>query len=100
MFDIRVFGALLLAEIIVLVITNYLCFVPITASAAFPVIYGIMRWDLWGALIFAAIAVVMFFKHVENLKRIKGGQEARFSYLWSKDEEVVRMRKNARENKK
>jgi len=100
MFDIRVFGALLLAEIIVLAITNYLCFVPITASVAYPVIYGLMRWDIWGALIFGVAAVVMFFKHIENLKRIVAGQEARFSYLWSKDEEITRMRNNAREKKK
>ncbi len=93
-YDLRVFGVMLAVEIIIALATNYICFVPITASLAFPVVYGIMGQDLYGALLLAAVAVVVFCKHLVNLKRIWLGHEARLSYLWNRDKETARLKHN------
>lgn len=70
-FDWRVFLIMLAAEIVVAIVTDYICFVPLTASAVFPIVYGIMCRDVGGALIIALIFPLMLYKHKENLKRIK-----------------------------
>ena len=84
-FDRRMFLIMLAAEIVVAIVTDYICFVPLTASAVFPIVYGIMRQDAWGALIIAVILPLMIYKHKENLKRIKQKTEMPFSFLWNKD---------------
>ena len=56
-----------------------------TASAIFPIVYGITRRDVWGALIIALILPLMLYKHKENLKRIKQKTEMPFSFLWNKE---------------
>ena len=84
-FDWRVFLIMLAAEIIVAIVTDYICFVPLTALAVFPFVYGIMRQDAWGALIIAVILPLMIYKHKENLKRIKQKTEMPFSFLWKKE---------------
>ena len=84
-FDWRVFLIMLAAEIIVAIVTDYICFVPLTASAVFPIVYGIMRRDVWGTLILALILPLMLYKHMENLKRIKQKKEMPFSFLWKKE---------------
>ena len=93
-YDIRVFGIMLAAELIVVLATKYICFVPITASIAFPAVYGIMDRDIWGAFLLILVAVVVFSKHLVNLKRIRVGREARISYLWSRDKETARLKEN------
>lgn len=90
-FDWRVFLIMLTCAIIVALITKYICFVPMTASVLFPIVYGIMNSDLWGALILAIIVPVMLYKHRENLIRIKNGTELRLSFLWNKEKELKRM---------
>ncbi|MBE6684964.1 MAG: glycerol-3-phosphate acyltransferase [Ruminococcaceae bacterium] len=84
-FDWRVFLVMLACEIVVAVATNYICFVPITASAVFAIVYGVMRRDWWSALIIAVILPLMLYKHKENLKRIKQKTEMPFSFLWNKE---------------
>jgi len=84
-FDWRVFLIMLAAEIVVAIVTDYICFVPLTASAVFPIVYGVIRHDVWGALIIALILPLMLYKHKENLKRIKQKNEMPFSFLWNKD---------------
>lgn len=84
-FDWRVFLIMLASEIVVAVLTDYICFVPLTASAIFPIVYGIMCQDVWGALIITLILPLMLYKHKENLKRIKQKTEMPFSFLWNKE---------------
>ena len=84
-FDWRVFLIMLTIEIVVAIVTDYICFVPLTASVIFPVVYGIMRRDVGGALIVALILPLMLYKHKENLRRIKQKTEMPFSFLWNKD---------------
>ena len=95
-FDWRVFLIMLTSEIIIALATNYICFVPLTASVVFPIIYGIMRNDWWGALILCVLTLVIFWKHKENLVRIKNGTEMRLSFLWNKNKEIERMKNNTK----
>ena len=89
-FDCRVFLIMLAAEIIVAIVTDYICFVPLTASAVFPIVYGIMRQDARGTLIISLILPLMIYKHKENLKRIKQKTEMPFSFLWNKDKALAK----------
>lgn len=93
-FDWRVFLLMLAGELIVVFLTNYICFVPVTAGLIFPIVYGFMRRDLWGALILLLAGLLIVYRHKENFKRIRNGSEARFSYLWNKDKEIERLQKN------
>lgn len=85
-----VFLIMLGAEVVIVFATDYLCFVPLTASVAFPVVYGVMERDLPGGLILAVIPAVILFRHVGNLKRIKDGTEVRFSFIWRGKRELER----------
>lgn len=90
-YDWRVFLIMMVCEVFVVLVTSYICFVPLTASLVFPAVYGIMDSDLIGALIFCLMIPVMFFRHKENFVRIKNGEEMRISALWNKDKEFERM---------
>lgn len=90
-YDWKVFCIMLAGAVVIVLVTNYICFVPMTAAVVFPLVYGIQRSDLIGALLFLAPAAVILIKHVENLKRIKSGAEFRFSFLWNRQRELVRM---------
>ena len=97
-YDPLVFLAMLWLEGVLVLVTNYICFVPMTAVILFPVIYGVMEKDLIGALILCVLIPVVFYKHKENLKRIKNGTELRFSYLWNKEKEIERLNLPQEEN--
>ena len=99
-YDWRVFLIMLAAEAVIVFAVNYICIIPITASVAIPIVYGIMTKNIWGALILSILTVVIFFKHKENLKRIKNGTEWRFSFLWNKEKEIERVEKNKKKNQK
>lgn len=94
-FDCRIFIIMLSVELLLTFIINYICFVPITASIAFPIIYTLITKDISGAVIMLPLSVVMFIKHIENLKRIHNGTEMHFSYLWNPDSELERISLNA-----
>lgn len=87
MFDWRVLLIMLAIELIIALAANYICVIPLTASLVLPVVYGIMRKDIVGALILCVTAVLIWIKHIENLKRIRNGKEIHLSYLWSKNKE-------------
>lgn len=91
----RVALIMLAAELIILFATDYICFVPITGSIAFPIIYGILEKDWIGALILGIITLVMLGKHMENLRRIRNKTELHFSFLWKPKKELERMAKSA-----
>lgn len=93
-FEIRIFVIFLLAEIIIALITEYICFVPITASAVFPVVYGVLRKDVIGMLIIFIATFCIIFKHRENIRRIRNGTELHLSYLWNKESEIDRVQSN------
>ncbi len=91
--DWRLFLIMLLAEFFLAYLVDYICIVPLTASIIFPLIYNIMTKKMMGTIIYFMAAILMFFKHVENLKRIHAGTEAHFSYAWNKKKEIDRLEK-------
>lgn len=91
-YDWRVFLIMLIGEFFVAVLTKYICFVPMTASVIFSVVYGGMRKDWIGAVILLAVSCVIIWKHRENIRRIREGREVRFSMLWNRKREEERLR--------
>ncbi len=90
-FNWKVFLIMLLGAMIVALVTKYICFVPMTASVIFPMIYGVISRNIIGALILFIATIVICLKHKENIKRILNGTELRLSFLWNKDAELERM---------
>lgn len=88
----RVFLVFLAAELVIVLVSNYICFVPVTASCAFSVVYAFMTRDWIGTLILTAVFVIIVFRHTENFRRIRAGTEMRISYLWNKEAELARLR--------
>lgn len=113
--DWRLLLIVLAIEIVLVLVVNYICVVPITASIALPIIYGVfggMNLDWlkraeggWPAIwILSIVTVVMLAKHVQNIYRIATKTEMHFNYLWSKDKDgerarVERNREKLREKK-
>ena len=93
-FDLRVFGIMLACELVIALVTKYICLVPMTASVVFTVIYGVMTRDIPGVLLLTGATLVILWRHVENIRRIRAGRELRLSYLWNKQGEVDRLHKN------
>ncbi len=106
--DPRLFGLLLAVEIVVLLIVDYICIVPITAVIIIPIVYGIFGSDglgwlwhatggWWGAAIIGIASFVMLLRHMQNIKRIIKGKEMHFSYIWMSEEnkrkELIRLGK-------
>lgn len=89
-----VFLWMLLGAVLVVLITDYICFVPMSVSVAFPIVYGVQTGDIWGALLFLPVIAAIYWKHYENLLRIRQGQELHVSFLWRKDKEIERVRAN------
>ena len=87
----RLFVIMLLSEIVLLAVTKYLCYVPITASFFFPIIHAYRLGSFLPIFIFLPVTATMIFKHIENLRRIACGEEVRISFLWNKDEELARI---------
>ena len=85
---------MLLFEIFLGFSIDYVCVVPITGSVIFTLAYALMTGDPIGTSILSVISLVILFKHIENFKRIQNGTEAHISFLWKKDQEIARIRKN------
>ncbi len=93
MYNWKLFFVFLFLELVIALITDYICFVPMTASVIFPIVYIVISEDIIGALMLFAIAVIILIKHTENIKRILSGTEVRISYLWRKEKELERIKK-------
>ncbi len=89
-----VFVLLLGFEIILGFSMDYVCIVPVTGSVIFTMIYALLTGDCIGTAILSAVSLIILFKHIENFKRIQNGTEAHISFLWKKDQEIARIRKN------
>ena len=90
-YDYRIFLILFTLELILVLIVDYICVVPISASILFPLIYHIMTQDLIGTGVLGIMTFVILYKHFENIKRIQQGTEAHFSFLWKRNQEVERL---------
>ena len=85
------FLILLAVELVLVLIVDYICIVPITASVAYPFLFVLRGGSIVGALVLGIVAVTMLGKHVENIRRIAKGEEAHFSFLWNRDKELERL---------
>lgn len=88
--DSKLFVVLFLISLFIALVTNYICFVPISMAIVFPILLCITRESWLSAAIFSLASVVILYRHIGNLKRIKAGDEAKFSLLWNRDEEAER----------
>lgn len=93
-FDPEIFCYMLLAEMIIGFSVDYICVVPITGSVMFTTVYAFLTGDMTGTMILAFVSMVILVKHIENLRRIQNGTEAHISFLWNKDGELERIKKN------
>lgn len=96
-FSAKVFWIMLAIELVITLIVDFIVVVPLTASVAFPIVYYFVTGKVIGAVLYALMVPVFFYKHVENLKRIRNGTEAHFSFLWRRDAEIERIKKQVNE---
>lgn len=99
-YDWRLFLLLLAIEAALALLTDYICVIPLTASVAFTVIYAIQSHYLPGILVLIVIVAMIYYKHIENLKRIYSGGEMHLSYIWHPKEEEQRMEEYQQQGQK
>jgi len=90
-YDGWLFLILLVIEVVLTLIVNYICFMPLSLCVAFPVIYFLQTGETVGAILLASLIPVIVYKHLPNLRRIITGQEARVSWLWNAKKEEERL---------
>ncbi len=89
--DYRVFLCLLILTILICFLTDYICFGPTTISLVYPIVYGVMFKSVTYSLILGISSVCIWYRHIENFKRIREGTELRFSFLWNRKSEAERL---------
>lgn len=92
-FDPIVFLILLGIEAVIAFSSGYICLVSITAPYLFAIAFGILTKDIFAAAVLLVIAVIMTLKHIVNIKRIKDGTEMKLSYLFNKEKELEKIKK-------
>lgn len=85
------FCMLLGVAILLALVTRYLCFVSPSIALIFPAIFHYRTHLTLAAWILLLPALPIIWKHMENFRRIRTGQEARISYLWNKQAELERL---------
>ena len=93
-YDGRVFFFLIACELVLVLLVDYICIVPMTGSAAFTILYWFTSGKVFGTVLFAVVTAVINFKHIQNIKRIMSGKEAHLSFLWKRDSEIARLQEN------
>lgn len=92
-YDMKLFVILIAFELVLVLLVDYICIVPMSGSFLFMTALGFQGGIIY-ALLFLPVVLIIFIKHKENIRRIKYGVEARFSYLWNKEEEEIRLQNN------
>lgn len=88
--DYKMFVLLLLVAIVIAVVTDYICFVPVSMTVIFPLTYGYSRGSWIPMAIFVIPTLMIWYRHIENFERIKQGKELRFHFLWNRESESER----------
>ena len=91
-YDAKLFLVLLLMEIALALLVNYICVMALSIVLIFPVIYAAQTGDLVGTLLLVSLIPVVYYKHFSNIKRIFEGKEARVSWLWNAKAEEERLK--------
>ena len=92
-FNWKVFCVMLVFEVALALVLDYICVITMTVSVIFPVVYVFLTRDLIGMLALLIVAVVVELKHMDNIHRIREGKELHISYLWNKEKEIERLTK-------
>lgn len=87
----KLFLALLIAEILLVLMMGYICVMALSLSVFFPAAYVLGTGDLIGMSVLALLIPVMVYKHLPNIKRILQGKEMRISWLWNAKAEEARV---------
>lgn len=87
----RLFCVLLLISLILVLVTDYICFVPASVAVYAPILYGLFTKDYIGQIIFTVVGLIILCKHIKNFRRIAEGTEAHFSFLWRRESEIERV---------
>ena len=88
--DYRLFVILFLIALLIAIVTDYICFAPITMSVVVPLSVGVI-YNTWiPSAIIALGSAVMLYRHKENILRIRSGEELRFHFLWRRKDESER----------
>lgn len=88
----KLFLLLLAIEILLALVTNYICVMALSITLIFPAIYAAQTGDLTGTLLLCMLIPVVYYKHLPNIRRILEGREARLSWLWNAKQEEDRLR--------
>ena len=88
--DYRLFVILFIAAFLIAMITDYICFAPISMAFIVPVTVGVI-YRVWiPSAIIAIASAALLYKHRENIARIRSGDELRFHFLWRRKDESER----------
>ena len=87
----KVFLVLLVFEIALALAVDYICVMAMSLALIVPVVYGWMTRDIIGTLALVAVGLVLEYKHMDNIHRIREGSELHLSYLWNKEAEIARV---------
>ena len=88
--DYRLFVVLFIAAFLIAMITDYICFAPISMAFIVPVTLTVI-YRVWiPSAIIAIASVALLYKHMENIARIRSGDELRFHFLWRRKDESER----------
>lgn len=74
--DWRAFLLIFLVCCLLVLLTDYIVSATFTSIAVYPVCAIFFRGDLIAGLIVLAVSVIIFCKHIENVKRIMSGEES------------------------
>ena len=88
--DYRLFVVLFIAAFLIAMITDYICFAPITMAFIVPVTVGAIYRVWLPSAIIAVASAVLLYKHRQNIARIRSGDELRFHFLWKRSDESER----------
>ena len=92
--DARLFLIFLITEILLTLVTQYICVMPLSLCILFPAVYAWQTGDVTGTLILLTLVPVIVYKHLPNIRRILAGKEMRVSWLWNPQREESRIQKN------
>jgi len=90
----KLFIAMLVAEILLVLLMGYICVMAPTLSVLFPAVYAVSTGDWIGTAVLAALIPVVIYKHLPNIRRVLAGKEMRISWLWNAKVEEERIEKN------
>lgn len=89
--DYRLFIVLFIIAVVIAFITDYICFVPLTMVVIFPATISVWHRTYLPMLIFIIPIIFVWYRHMENLARIKSGKELKFHFLWNRKSESERL---------